>query len=119
MTSSTEEQLLLSYDDISNERVSSKIEIKKQFDAVATKFLDARSKAIQNREYDLSMVNDLDVYVATSMRTQKTFRDMADATARIFNNPTLTPLHLRYFDPTLSAERQRTAHRCSAFRTGS
>jgi hypothetical protein len=105
VTSSTEEQLLLSYDDISNERVSSKIEIKKQFDAVATKFLDARSKAIQNTEYYLSMVNDLDVYVATSMRTRKNFRDMADATARIFNNPTLTPLHLRYFDPTLSAAR--------------
>lgn len=104
-TSSTEEQLLLSYDDISNERVSSKVEIKRQFDAVATKFLDARSKAIQNTEYYLSMVNDLDVYVATSMRTRKNFRDMADATARIFNHPKLTSLHLRFFDPTLSAAR--------------
>jgi hypothetical protein len=105
VTSSTEEQLLLSYDDISNERVSSKIDIKERFDAVATKFLDARSKAIQNTEYYLSMVNDLDVYVATSMRTRKNFRDMADATAKIFINPKLTPLHLRYFDPTLSAAR--------------
>jgi hypothetical protein len=105
VTSSAEEQLLLSYDDISNERVSSKVEIKKQFDAVATKFLDARSKAIQNTEYYLSMVNDLDIYVATSMRTRKNFRDMADATARIFANAKLTPLHLRYFDPTLSAAR--------------
>ena len=105
VTSSTEEQLLLTYDDISNERVSSKAEIKRQFDAVATKFLDARSKAIQNTEYYLSMVNDLDVYVATSMRTRKNFRDMADATARIFTNPKLAPLHLRYFDPTLSAAR--------------
>jgi hypothetical protein len=105
VTSSTEEQLLLSYDDITNERVSSKIEIKKQFDAVAAKFLDARSKAIQNTEYYLSMVNDLDVYVATSMRTRKNFRDMADATGRIFVSPKLTPLHLRYFDPTLSAAR--------------
>jgi hypothetical protein len=105
VTSSTEEQLLLSYDDISSERIGSKIEIKKQFDVVATKFLDARSKAIQNTEYYLSMVNDLDVYVATSMRTRKNFRDMADATARIFSNSKLTPLHLRYFDPTLSAAR--------------
>ena len=49
------------------------------------------------------MVNDLDVYVATSMRNRQNFRDMADATQRIFSNQLLSPLHLRYFDPTLSA----------------
>jgi hypothetical protein len=102
-TPSTEEQLLLSYDDISGERIGSKIEVRKQFEIVATKFLEARSKAIQNTEYYLSMVNDLDVYVATSMRSRKNFRDMADATERIFANPRLSGLHLRYFDPTLSA----------------
>src|SRR5581483_11928813 len=31
--------------------------------------------------------------------------DMADATSKIFTNATLVPLHLRYFDPTLSAAR--------------
>jgi len=102
-TAATEEQLLLTYDDISSERIGSKIEVRKQFQAVAAKFLDARSKAIENTEYYLSMVNDLDVYVATSMRTRKNFRDMADATDRIFSNAILSPLHLRYFDPTLSA----------------
>jgi len=35
------------------------------------------------------MVNDLDVYVATSMRTRKNFRDMADATEHIFSNSQL------------------------------
>jgi len=104
-TTNTEEQLLLSYDDISSDQVNSAIDIKQKFDMVARKFLDARAKAIQNTEYYLSMVNDLDVYVATSMRSRKNFRDMADATSKIFTNATLVPLHLRYFDPTLSAAR--------------
>ncbi len=100
---STEEQLLLSYDDVSDDVITSKGDIRGKFDAVVSKFLDARKKAIENTEYYLSMVNDLDVYVATSMRSRKNFRDMADATAKIFNNKVLGPLHLRYFDPTLSA----------------
>jgi hypothetical protein len=103
VTPTTEEQLLLSYDDISAERIGSRIQVRKQFETVADKFLAARSRAIQNTEFYLSMVNDLDVYVATSMRSRQNFRDMADATEHIFNNPLLKPLHLRYFDPTLSA----------------
>ena len=103
VTPTTEEQLMLSYDDISNERVGSITQIRNQFESVVDKFLDARSKAIQNTEYYLSMVNDLDVYVATSMRSRQNFRDMADATKHIFSNSALRPLHLRYFDPTLSA----------------
>ena len=101
--STTEEQLLLSYDDVSEEVIRSKGEIKGKFDGVVSKFLDAREKATENTEFYLSMVNDLDVYVATSMRNRKNFRDMADATAKIFGHKTLEPLHLRYFDPTLSA----------------
>jgi len=104
-TPATEEQLLLSYDDISGERITSKLEVKQQFEHIVNKFLEARSRAIQNTEYYLSMVNDLDVYVATSMRTRKNFRDMADATEHIFSNSQLRALHLRYFDPTLSAAR--------------
>jgi hypothetical protein len=100
---STEEQLLLSYDEVSEEMISSKGEIKSKFDVVTKKFLDARTKATENTEYYLSMVNDLDIYVATSMRTRKNFRDMADATEKIFSHKLLAPLHLRYFDPTLSA----------------
>lgn len=103
VTPATEEQLLLSYDDVSNESVGSLVEVRKQFEIVAEKFLQARQKAIQNTEYYLSMVNDLDVYVATSMRNRQNFRDMADATQRIFSNELLQNLHLRYFDPTLSA----------------
>jgi hypothetical protein len=103
VTASTEEQLMLSYDDVSTARISSVDEVRQRFGTVVDKFLDARAKAIQNTEYYLSMVNDLDVYVATSMRNRQNFRDMADATERIFGNRLLRDLHLRYFDPTLSA----------------
>jgi hypothetical protein len=102
---SNSEQLLLSYDDAAMANVDSKIAIKEQFDKVVAKFLAARQKAIQNTERYLSMVNDLDVYVATSMRNRKNFRDMADACAKIFADPRLEGLHLRFFDPTLSAAR--------------
>lgn len=102
---SNEDQLLLSYDDVSKSNVDSKAAVKKHFDAVVLKFLDAREKAMANTEYYLSMVNDLDVYVATSMRTRENFRDMADATDTIFKDERLNALHLRYFDPTLSAAR--------------
>jgi hypothetical protein len=105
LTSANEEQLLLAYDDVSAEKVTSKMEVRAQFEHVAAKFLDARSKAIQNTEYYLSMVNDLDVYVATSMRTRSNFRDMADACKRIFSDSRLNGLHLRFFDPTLSSAR--------------
>lgn len=99
------EQMLLSYDDVSAASVDSKLAVKEQFSLVVEKFLSAREKAINNTEHYLSMVNDLDIYVATSMRTRKNFRDMADATDNIFNDERLRHLHLRYFDPTLSAAR--------------
>jgi hypothetical protein len=104
-TPANEEQYLLSFDDVANDNIDSKDAMDKRFDFVVRKFLDARAKAIQNTEYYLSMVNDLDVYVATSMRSRKNFRDMADACERIFADEKLKPLHLRYFDPTLSAAR--------------
>ena len=49
------------------------------------------------------MVNDLDVYVATSMRTRDDFRNVANTCDQIFHNKRVESLQLRYFDPTLSA----------------
>ena len=51
----------------------------------------------------LSMVGDLDVYIATSMRIRNDFRDMAEFCETVFANDQLQALKLRYFDPTLSA----------------
>lgn len=49
------------------------------------------------------MVSDLDIYVATSMRSRTDFRSMADFCETVFSDNRLKSLKLRYFDPTLSA----------------
>jgi hypothetical protein len=66
-------------------------------------FQKARVSALQNTRIYLSLCNDLDVYVATSMRTRQDFRDMASTCDQIFTSPTLSKYNVRYFDPTLSA----------------
>ena len=49
------------------------------------------------------MAEELDAYVATSMRTRQDFREMADFCDRVFEQAGLRHLNIRYFDPTLSA----------------
>jgi len=44
----------------------------------------------------------LDVYVATSMRDKEDFRAQHEFTMKLFSDPQVEPLRLRYFDPTLS-----------------
>jgi len=66
-------------------------------------FQQARKSALNNTRSYLSICNDLDVYVATSMRTRDDFREMAKACEIIFQNERLKKYNIRYFDPTLSA----------------
>jgi len=66
-------------------------------------FSKARADALENTRIYLSACNDLDVYVATSMRTRGDFREMATTCDRIFSASELAPYNIRYFDPTLSA----------------
>ena len=49
------------------------------------------------------MISDMDVYVATSMRSRTDFRSMADFCEGVFADSRLRDLKLRYFDPTMSA----------------
>lgn len=99
----TKDQFLLSFDDVLDNDVSSEQDLNAQFDRQFEKFRHARAMATQNTELYLSMVNDLDVYVATSMRNRKNFRDIANACEQIFGDSRLEKFHLRYFDPTMSA----------------
>lgn len=46
--------------------------------------------------------DELDVYVATSMRDVEDFYFVGTAVKRLFAKPELAPLNLRYFDPTQS-----------------
>ncbi len=66
-------------------------------------FKEARTAALENTKVYLSICSDLDVYVATSMRTRQDFRDMANTCDEIFGDTRLQRYNIRYFDPTLSA----------------
>lgn len=83
--------------------ISSEEELLRHYDALARTFASARQSALKNTDLYLSMASDLDVYVATSMRSRQQFRDMAKTCEQIFGHPAVRDLHLRYFDPTLSA----------------
>lgn len=96
-------QFMFSVDDVLDEVVKSEEQLAQKYSRIAEKFFETREAALTNTRYYLSMVGDLDVYVATSMRTRQNFRNMADACEKIFANEGLKDLHLRYFDPTLSA----------------
>ncbi len=89
--------------DVLEETIGSEDDFDEKFGKVSTKFFETRRKALINTNYYLSMANDLDVYVATSMRNRQDFRDMASFCADVFGNPRLNNIQLRYFDPTLSA----------------
>ena len=95
--------MVFSADAILDQEVTGEADIETHYDRLARQFLSARSAAINNTRYYLSMVNELDVYVATSMRTREDFRNMAETCDEIFGAPKLAPFDLRYFDPTLSA----------------
>jgi len=89
--------------DILDEFVENQEQIEDKYEKIAKRFFEARKKALQNTRYYLSVVNDLDVYVATSMRSKQDFIDMAKTCEQIFKNDKLNDYNLRYFDPTISA----------------
>lgn len=101
----SEEQLLLSFNDVLDARVRTEADLNTRFDEQFDRFFQARERATRNTELYLSMVNDLDVYVATSMRNRQNFREMAATCEQIFGDERLSAFHLRYFDPTKSAAR--------------
>jgi hypothetical protein len=96
-------EFIFSADEVLDERISSESELSGKYEHIASKFSEARKAALDNTRYYLSMLSDLDVYVATSMRTRQDFRTMADTCERIFADIRLKEMNLRYFDPTLSA----------------
>jgi hypothetical protein len=100
---SRQNELLFSADDVLDEAVASEVDLAERYQRLETRFTNAREMALANTDLYLSMVNDLDVYVATSMRSRQDFRDMATDCDKIFSDGRLKSLNLRYFDPTLSA----------------
>ena len=86
-----------------DEEIGSEEDLAAKYRMYKSKFDSARSMALRNTELYLSAINDLDVYVATSMRSRSDFRIMADRCDAIFGSEAIQHLNLRYFDPTLSA----------------
>lgn len=86
-----------------DEEISSVEQLLDKYRTYKGRFDRARAMALKNTELYLSSINDLDVYVATSMRSRSDFRLMADRCDEIFGSDDVHGLNLRYFDPTLSA----------------
>lgn len=100
---SRQQEFLFSADEVLDESVETEREIEEKYQRISSMYIRSRNAAIENTKNYLSMVGDLDVYVATSMRTRNDFRHMAEVTEKIFSDSRLKDLQLRYFDPTLSA----------------
>lgn len=100
-----QQQLHFASDELLETRVSSVEDLKKALQKHGATFEEARASALGNTSHYLSMVDEMDVYVATSMRTRQDFRDMASFCDEVFGHRGLTKMHVRYFDPTLSAAR--------------
>jgi hypothetical protein len=99
----TTDQLSFSLDEVLDREIQSEDEIANAIEPIREKFESARERALNNTKLYLSMISDLDIYVATSMRRREDFRAMADFCNEIFQDDKLRDLKLRYFDPTRSA----------------
>lgn len=78
-------------------------EVDAKIAALTQRFDRARGSALHNTSLYLSMVADLDVYIATSMGKRQDFRDIADFCQGVFDSSHLEDFDVRYFDPTMSA----------------
>lgn len=66
----------------------------------------AQDKAIRNTHRYLSLAH-LDVYVATSMRSDEDYKQQHQFVKDLFAHREIAPLNLRYFDPTISYDTNR------------
>ena len=80
-----QDEFIFSADEVLDENVASEADLARKYERVASKFMDARDAALYNTNQYLSLLSELDVYVATSMRTREDFRKMADTCERVFS----------------------------------
>ena len=99
----TEFLLKLGATDLMDVNVQDQGELEARIDEVVGRFRGARKAGIVNTHRYLSLVSEMDVYVATSMREKQQFLDVASSCREIFDQNALKKLNLRYFDPTMSA----------------
>ena len=92
-------QLRLSADDFLEELFEDEDSLREKIRRVALDFARARNVALYNTSMYLSMVGDLDVYIATSMRYRYDFRDMANFCETVFSDDKLQGLKPAIFRP--------------------
>ncbi|MFX0188522.1 MAG: hypothetical protein ACFE8A_12400 [Candidatus Hodarchaeota archaeon] len=104
---------------IYEEKIDNPAKLTSLFNRVVEAWEKARPDAIANTRTYLAKIGELDVYVATSMRTIEDFIKMTDLCNYLFKDEPeenaskedieihrkLKKLYIRYFDPTLSAAR--------------
>jgi hypothetical protein len=65
----------------------------------------ARAESIKavgkDNAHEYLVIDDLDVYVATSMREFEEYKSFKELLTDVFKHPDLAKLNLRYFDPTI------------------
>jgi len=83
--------------------VSAPGEVEQLVATVADRWRKVYEMALANTNSYLSLCPELDVYVATSMRSPEDFRETGRVCENIFNSEQLRDLHLRWFNPTISA----------------
>lgn len=86
-----------------SKEIKSEDEISNICGALSKRFDNAKKAADKNTKLYLSLINDLDVYVATSMRTKNDFINMSRFCKDVFTDNSLKKYQLRYFDPTISS----------------
>lgn len=90
-------------DEMLDEQVASEQDVLEACARLGKRFSTAHASALENTRLYLSMVEDLDVYVATSMRNRDDFRSMSVFCDEVFGDEDLRALTIRHFNPTLSA----------------
>lgn len=75
-------------------------EIRHQIDEFVAEVKGARLDGHKNLEQYINVADDMDVYVATSMRDDRDYREMKVFTDAVFGRADVARLNLRYFDPT-------------------
>ena len=86
------DQLSFSLDEAMEQEVGSALDLENAIEPIIQKFKAARTRALSNTKLYLSMVGDMDVYVATSMRSRADFRSMADFCETTFSDPRVREL---------------------------
>jgi len=86
-----------------NKPINSKEDIEEIHEKIIKRVDAAKQKAIENFKLYLSITQQLDIYIATSMRVYDDFKNLSDNLDMIFDDKFLKGHNIRYFDPTNSA----------------